>query len=130
MSQYHGHVVEIASSNGKESNSLNILAALERRAIKCRGETFQKEKRIPDHRWVRSKLGCRPGSEANRSGQDERRSTRRSSQLVSPPEHGSTRFEIDKLASLVSHHLVLVDCGAAVSLARTCKMLEVPTLSS
>ena len=50
--------------------------------------------------------------------------------LSPPPEHGSARFEIDELAGLVSHHLVSVDCGAAISLARTCKMLEVPTLSS
>ena len=39
-------------------------------------------------------------------------------------------LEIDELAGLVSHHLVSVDCGAAVSLARTCKMFEAPTLSS
>lgn len=39
-------------------------------------------------------------------------------------------LEIDELARLVSRHLVSVDRGGAVSLARTCKVLEVPALSS
>ena len=39
-------------------------------------------------------------------------------------------FEIDELARLLSYHLISVNCGAVVSFARTCKMLEVPALSS
>ena len=39
-------------------------------------------------------------------------------------------FEIDELARLVSCHLVSVSRSAVVSFARTCKMLEVPALSS
>ncbi|KAF9648204.1 hypothetical protein BDM02DRAFT_3129189 [Thelephora ganbajun] len=39
-------------------------------------------------------------------------------------------FEIDELARLVSHHLVSTNRESAVSLACTCRLLEVPVLSS
>ena len=49
---------------------------------------------------------------------------------LTPSTMAQRAFEINELARLVSCHLVSVSRSAAVSLARTCKMLEVPALSS
>ena len=39
-------------------------------------------------------------------------------------------FEIDELTRLIFHHLVEIDRGSLVSIARTCRMFEEPALSS
>ena len=46
---------------------------------------------------------------------------------LSMPHH---IFEIDKLARLISRHLVSTHCTSAVSLASTCRFLEEPAFSS